>query len=371
MSRFSKNLDSIGAGVINPNAGAAMYMSGRPNAPSYNGGGTYGEGAAFSAVDQIKQLRAKLDSGAITAKEFLDQAHPMAQDAIKMIGSVAGHGSKAANIVNPLVGQLKDLGFVQKQTGEVIPQLGEKYEQELRNATLPGNIPDSQRDEIGKIPTDIPINSDRGQIEREAIREQGQAQEGLDSRTALRKQSISDLSDLLNKRDSLNLQQSIPGIAEQANNQGIFRSTGYGDALARYASQNQAQSNLNLQQQALKDRELQTLGMQDITDNRIAGEQAGLQRQFSLDDFTANRNAATQFADASKPQSQGKSSGEKWAQGIQAGVGIGGLAAAPFTGGSSLAATAGAGATSGGAGGMNPYSNNAPPGPYAPPRQGK
>ena len=145
----------------------------------------------------------------------------------------------------------------------------------------------------------------------------------MDERTAFRKQAIGDLAKMLSTQASQNFERSIPQIAEDANTKGIFSSTGYGEALARKQNELQQDIGTNLSLQGIKDRELTASGMGDITDARIGSMQSGLQRQLSLQDFAQNRTTAKEFADAVKPQPQGKTSGERWAQAGQIAVGGG------------------------------------------------
>lgn len=192
------------------------------------------------------------------------------------------------------------------------------------------------------IPVDIDLRSDRGKIELEGAREQQFSQEALDKRTADRKTALDELSTLLSDRADVNYQRAIPGTAENSNVAGVYRSTGFGSALAKEFAKQQQDVAYRLGEQGIRDRELNIAGAQDITDARVGAMQAALQRELSLDDFNRNRITALEFAEANKPKEQGKSSGEKTLQGIQAGVQLGGLVAAPFTGGASLAATGGA-----------------------------
>lgn len=288
--------------------------------PVFGNAGSYGEGAVIDRFNYLKTLKSKLDNGSLSVQDYLAQAQPLAKETLQTIGSVAGKGSKAASIVNPYISQLSDVGFKVNPNGEILPDLGQKYESQLRGNILPGNTPADQRQGIAQIPEDIPLTSDRGQIEREATREQSIAQSGLDSQTAYRSGALKDLAGLLSGQASDNFKRSIPQIAEDSNSAGVFRSSGYGNALAQKQSELQSGIANQIGQQGYQNSLLTAAGMGDITDARISGAQSGLQRQLSLQDFAANRTTAQQFADANKPQPQGKTGTEKAVQGVQLGL---------------------------------------------------
>lgn len=263
----------------------------------------------------LKNLRGRLDSGQIQVADFIKLGQPLAQAVSQDTATLGGQGGKNAARGQAIYQDFKtNSGFGQKQEGhpDVIPSLPEKYQQDTRQQLLPTNMDPATRDKIiNEIPTDIPITSDRGQIEREGIREQGQAQQGLDERTAFRKNALNDLAGILAKQQSEAFSRSVPQLAEDANTGGIFRSTGYGEALARKQAQLTSDTSNQLALKGISDRDLTAAGMGDITDNRLAMQQSGLQRQFTLDDFAKNVDVAKALAEASKPESKGKSGGEK------------------------------------------------------------
>lgn len=269
----------------------------------------------------LKNLRSQLDSGKIQTQDFIRMGQPLAQAVSQDTLTLGGRGSKEASRGQAIYQDFKtNSGFGQKAEGhaDVVPNLPQKFEGDTRRTTLPINIDPATRDKmINEIPTDIPISSDRGAIEREAIREQGQAQTGLDQRDLYRKNALTDLAGILSKQQADSFSRSIPQVAEDANTAGIFRSTGYGNALAEKERQLTADTSSQLALQGISDRNLTAAGMGDIVDNRLAMQQSGLQRQFTLDDFTKNIDTAKALADASKPQSQGKTGGEKLAGAVQ------------------------------------------------------
>ena len=111
-----------------------------------------------------------------------------------------------------------------------------------------------------------------------------------------------------------------------------------GNATAREARQIEEANQQMLAQTQLGNESL-SLEEQGSMLGRLQGFQsAGLQARLGLEDVEAQKQLAITLAELSKPsQPTGKSSGEKWAQGITAGAGI--LAAIP-SGGTSLTLTA-------------------------------
>ena len=372
---------------------------------SPGGPGSYGEGNAFYAREALLKLREALDNGEITVGEYLQQAEPVAQFINDEYFRLGGGGKASANVANSLGTDdlFRKAGFARPghDPRKVEHSLGQQLEEEARRATLPSNLdPESKEKIITEIPTDIPLTSDRGQIEREALRQEGQAKkatqeldeirkkavdeyklsqagqrgtieeegrrqagqlrEQATTNEGKRKQAVSELATLLAGEQQRQFEKSIPSIAEQANLAGIYRSTGFGNALARENADLSAKREFELSRRALEDRELnladynrgtereldyQGRGLErgvdiesdaatrqignryqyanemgDILDQRLGAQSAGLQREFSLNDLALNRNYAESIARASQPEQKGKTRGEK-ALGIAQGIG--------------------------------------------------
>lgn len=268
----------------------------------------------------LQNLRGRLDSGQLQTADFLKLAQPLAQAVSQDSLTLGGQGSGNASRGSAILKTLQDSGFDQKAAGhaDVVPSLPQKYETDTRQQLVPTNLdPNVRNNIVNNIPNDISISSDRGKVEEEAAREQGQSQTSLDAQTAYRKQGLNDLAGILATNQKNLLDQSVPDLAEQANNQGIFRSTGYGNILANKASQLTSATQNQLALQGIQNQNLTAAGMGDINDNKLAMQQAGLQRQFTLDDFSKNVDAAKGIAIASQPQPQGKSGGQKALSAIQ------------------------------------------------------
>lgn len=194
---------------------------------------------------------------------------------------------------------------------------------------------------------------------QEGTSQQQQLNALAEQQKAARATSLTDLADILAKQQQQTFNTALPNLAEQANTSGIYRSTGFGDQLARYYSQLEAQRQNQLALQGLSDREaylgaqqgaLQTglgwsgqgameqagnqktiagagasalqsygSGLGDVANAMIQGQNAGLQRQFSLSDFYTQQRAANDLASKMAPAPQtGKAS-----PGTQAAIGTG------------------------------------------------
>lgn len=281
-------------------------------------GGSYGEGRAFEAAEYLKQLRAALDAGQIGVSEFLKLGQPAAQMGYEAIASSAGRGSQGANIVKPLNDQLAQLGFARDyNTGKINVNLPGQYQQKIREELLPSNLSPEEREAMmNEIPTDIGFDLDRFNIEREGIRQSLQQKKAAGEQKTLRQTRLNELAGFLAEQEGVKFQREIPEIAEQANLQGVYRSTGFGNALAKRRGELAQDTNAALASQGIADRDMDVNAISDILNTKREFQSAGLDRQFSLDDATRNFNRTLQMADLTTPKPQGKSTGEKWASGI-------------------------------------------------------
>jgi hypothetical protein len=158
------------------------------------------------------------------------------------------------------------------------------------------------------------------------------------SDAAQRARSITDLSNTLATNQMNLFNRAIPDLAEQANTAGMYRSTGFGDILARkYAGLTQdTQTQLALQ--GLSDRNT-NIGQTDTAQNNYLSARSGaLNRQFSLGDFSRQVEAGQKLGFAATPVAS--STGQS-GKGVGAAVGT---AAGAFAGkhGGPAGVTAGA-----------------------------
>ena len=289
-------------------------------------------------LDALKDLRRRLDAREITVDEFVKTGQPLAQKAYEMGFDISGRGSDAANSVKGYGDTIAGIGFSNSPTDKkainLTPDLPAGFEEDVRRSLLPpGLSPEQQNAYLKDIPLDIKYGSDQYNIEKEGLRQKLQSEGVAAKQKSERMSQLTDLAGILSSRADTNFQRSIPTIAENANTAGIYRSTGYGNALANQQGQLQQDVTSQLAQQGLQDRALDTGAIGDILAAQQGYQSSGLQRQFSLEDFAKNAQYARSLAEASRPQTPGKTSGEKWAQGINAGANVGQVATSGKTGG--------------------------------------
>lgn len=169
------------------------------------------------------------------------------------------------------------------------------------------------------IPTDINLGSDRGAIELEAQRQAGQLQTAADEQKRIRAEGRAQLAAKLTDYQNEQFNRAIPQLAEQANTRGILRSTGFGEQLAQKYSDLTKDTEMELARYDLGDNEKYASAIGDIANVRAGLQTGGLQREFSLQDAQRSEDLAKYLAQISQPSSSsGKTSGEKWAQGVTA-----------------------------------------------------
>lgn len=288
--------------------------------------GSYGESGAYAAVDYLKKLRAALDAGQISVSDFIRLGKPAAETGYQQIYSIASSGNKAADSVAGLFDQIGQSGFTKGSDGKINPKLPDQYQQKIREEILPANISKDERDSfINDIPSDIDLLSDRGTLEREALRTKFS-----------NNRSISSLSDLLANENTRQFELATPGIEEDLNSQGLLHSTALGEALAREKAKLVGQSDFTLGQAKLA-------SDQQVNDIRLGG----VSRQFSLDDFAKQTALARELAQM-QIDSSGKSSGGNPLAGALTG-GLNGAVLGGSVGGPWGAVAGGAAGAAGGA----------------------
>lgn len=293
--------------------------------------GSYGESRYGDRIAYLKSLRQALDAGQISVNDFVTMGKPVAEEATRIYHSLASSGSRSANAAIAAGGGrfeqvMPSLGFGTSGSGDNLKiqvKLPQNYQEQVRESLLPSNITGDQRERLLKdIPFDIELGSDRYNLEREGIRQRVQQEETAAQQKTGRQKLLDDLSGILTERTKTQFDEAVPQIAEQANVGGIFRSTGFGKALADERARLERDAQSRLSEKALEYGEGDVNAMGDILSNQQGFQTGGLSREFSLDDFSKHAAFARELAEASKPEPKGKSSGEKWVQGIGAASGV-------------------------------------------------
>lgn len=197
---------------------------------------------------------------------------------------------------------------------------------------------------------------------QEGTSQQQQLQALADQQKSSRSQSLTDLGGILAQNQQNQFNAAIPDLAEQANTAGMYRSTGFGNILAQKYAQLTANTQNQLAQQGISDREsylqaqqgalntqlgfsgqganAQATGMQtgasagagalqaygsglgDVANAQIGMQNAGLQRQFSLTDYATQYQNALNLANQAKVQGPTGKASPGTQSAIQTGLGI-------------------------------------------------
>lgn len=304
--------------------------------------GSYGEGGAVNYSNILKELKNRVANGDLKITDYQDLAKPITKSVIGSINSLVqqGQGSLATNLseglrsegflkANPDNSNAFNLPFDQQELAKlpvnVLPTQSDIDKGIISRDALPfmrlqdptGGGVDAQGN---PIPADINLGSDRGQIELEAQRQADELQKTLDQQKTLRDQNRTALASQLAQYQTDQFNRAIPDLAEQANTSGIYRSTGFGDILARKYSELTKDTENQLAMQGLSDSEKYVSGLGDIANTRTGLQTGGLQREFSLNDAASSAALAKQLAQLSQPSSSSsKTTADKWDTGIQAG----------------------------------------------------
>lgn len=332
---------------------------------SFGAAGSYGEGGLQKSREVLAALKKGVTSGELKITDYQDLAEPMTSGILQSIDSLVRQGQ--GGLASQISEDLRSKGFLNKEADNSstfkLPFSRTEY------AKLPTNVLPTQEDvdkgliardalpfqryqnptgggtdaQGNPIPADINLGSDRGAIELEAQRQAGQLKTTLDEQKTLRDQNRQALAQQLATYQQQQFDRAIPQLTENANTQGILRSTGFGEQLARKYGEITQDSENQLAMQGLKDSEAYTGGLGDIANVRSGLQTSGLQRDFSLDDNARSMTLAQQLA-----QLQGKpSSSASKSTGTALGTVAGGIGGA-FVGGPAGAA---AGSTIGGSAG--------------------
>lgn len=293
------------------------------------GAGTYNEGNAFQALNFLQQLRSQLESGQISTDSFLQQAKPVAEFVNKERMRLGSGGSSPAKVATQLYSGMNSssTGYDFSDNGIVL-NLPQQFSQPSRNAELPSNIPSDLRNKIiSDIPGDIPVESDQFDIEREGLRQSQQQADLAKQQKEAHASSLGDYAKLLAENQQSLFNREIPDLAEQANTKGIYRSTGFGDSLAKEYAKLTADTQNQLGQKAIAYGDLDTNNLANAVNISQSYQGQGLNRKLNLADYDKQLQDAIRYGKEFQPVTPSKTNGEKWAQGIQAGSQAGGSAA--------------------------------------------
>lgn len=292
------------------------------------GKGSYGEENAFEAINYLKNLRTQLDEGTISVSQFLKEGKKAAEFVQDEYHRIGGQGSRAGGTTSRLVQEFNAAkgGFTFDPSGnKVQTALPEEYQERLREELIPDNITGAEREELLKsIPTDIGFDTDRFAIEREGVRQRFQQEDTAKKQSDLRAQRLKDLAGLLSTQKTQLFDRNKPQIAEQAQAEGLFNTSGYGEGLARYQTQLDENIANILAQQGIADRDVDINALSTALATQQSYQGQGLSREFSTNDYTKQLTDAMRYGQMMTPSKpSGKGGGGGAAQGAGAGAAIG------------------------------------------------
>ena len=291
-------------------------------------------------LSYLEALKKQIKEGKLTTTDYSKIASPIVENTASNLHYIAGQGGGNASLAS---GFLSRLNKFQKTSADGSYEDIKLPFNRTEWAQLPINVLPTEADintgviardampfqrvqnptggvdaQGNPIPTDINLGSDRGAIELEAQRQAGQLTGTLEQQKALREKNRTELAGILADRQTEEFKRAVPQLAEQANMQGTLRSTGFGEQLAKKYTDLTADTQFQLAQQGLSDTEKYVGGLGDIANVRAGLQTSGLQREFSLDDAARSEQLAKMLTEMSNPSSSsGKTTEEKWGQGIQ------------------------------------------------------
>jgi hypothetical protein len=231
------------------------------------------------------------------------------------------------NTVNPLWNQITTGGYANAVNGRwtaTAPFSREEY------AKLPDNVLPTQEDvskglfdpsavpftrfrtgatdSTSNIPNTINLGSDRGTIEQEAAREQGQSMNVLGQQRDIRQGVLSGLMPILQQQADAQFKYDLPDIKEGLQANGVFTSdSAMANAVAREKANLLAPQLSALAQYGIGANDQYASGLGSILGQQQGLQQGGLQRQFSVNDFNRQADLARQIGASSVPQMSGGS----------------------------------------------------------------
>lgn len=165
----------------------------------------------------------------------------------------------------------------------------------------------------------ITTDARQKQIEEEALRQRAQQEQQTTYQKTERAKLLEELGGLLSQRTTEQMSLETPGMLEDLNTRGLLRSSQLGQSLSQRRGEFERGNQMALSQTALGYGEQNIADTASILARQQGFQTAGLQARLGLEDAASQEQLAITLAELSKPASpQGKSSGEKWAQGITA-----------------------------------------------------
>lgn len=305
-------------------------------------GGDYG-----AKLKLLDQLRTNLQNGSLPADQYLQFGKQLAQSLNNDAWNLSNSGSGGAQNASQIVNALQQKYFFNQDpsnTKNVVANLPDQYNKQLTpGSTGPTNLPAGTN--VAGIPNNISPDSDQYKIEQEGARQAQQQTDLAATQKGLHASNLNDYAKLLATNQNSLFNREVPQLAEQANTKGIFRSTGFGDSLAKEYSNLTAdtQNKLGLQAIAYGDQDTAALGNAVNIAQSYQGQ--GLNRQFSLDDYNKQKQDTIAFGKQFQPIAPSGGSGKVGSTlGGAATGGIAGSALGPW----GTAIGAGLGAVGGG-----------------------
>ncbi len=312
--------------------------------------GTYGEGRVTYARQMLDTLKSSVQSGALTLGEYQDLSAPLVKTAMTTAmnaGGKAGSGAVWQSIVSD--------GFADASGKVAMPFTKREYAtlpdnvlptqddinkgmfdptsaplQRLRSTpapavnpgpntpaapgTTPGNNTtttpgvDTPNHQTGTAPvyTAAPDNpppygglsstnqagaNDAQRIAQEAALQQQLSTQSQTGVTDQRSKYLSDLSDILTKRNQTQMAYDAPGIYEDLNSRGLLRSSELGNAMSRESSKLNSDTTSQLAQQGIAGETADLGNLTKIQDTYNQGRNSALQREFSVEDYNTQIQA--------------------------------------------------------------------------------
>lgn len=321
---------------------AAVQPVGTPEKPQINPGvaqpvikGPQQYVEAKEKINEIKDLRSDLDAGKIDVETFVNKGKTLATEVDHLANVLTTQGQSIGRTYGePLWQELKPLGFdtwatntsiVRGSEKPVLVKLPEKHQQQLRESLIPSNITGEAREKMLKeIPLDIDVNSDRFNIEREGVRQKVQIEDTAKTQSDMRSTRLQDLSKLLAQQKTQTFERNKGALAEDAMARGLFKTSGYGDSLARYQTQLDQDTTNLLATQGLADRDLDINALATALQTQQTFQGSGLSREFSTGDAAKQFQDALRFAQMTQPQQKSGKGGAGGAfTGAVSGMGAG------------------------------------------------
>lgn len=311
--------------------------------------------SAEMATKYLGDLKNAVQTGQLSLVDYQGALEALAEPLTQQFNSYTQQGQSAANLTKSVATPLYKyfdfkagetdvqgikLGFTKQEYAklpESVLPTKEQVTQGLFNETLapirryrpgtPSNVgTGTTGNQTVTLPGDplgntVVTDPRQRQIEEEALRQEEQSRLMAEQSKATREAQLTELADLLTKRSQEVFNLEKPGMYEDLNTRGLLRSSALGDRLSTRAQELERENQNALAQIKLGYGEQNLTDIQNILANKQGFQTAGLQARLGLEDAEAQKQLAMTLAELSKPkQPSGKTSGEKWAQGISVGA---------------------------------------------------